>query len=363
MTDLLYSDTETALREAVRSLLADRLTPQDVIDRYDKPEPDGTGLWAALGTELGVTGLLVPEQHGGHGVEAREAAVVQEELGRQVAPVPFLTSAVIATTCLAAAGDSELLPALAAATATAVLCTPLTATTEAPTVSRGADGLITGTVSTVPDAAAATVLLVSVEGRGSVELHAIEAGAPGVHCAPVPSLDMSRPLADVTFGGATSRVVTDDAAGALRQGLLAGAALLASEQLGVAEWCLDTTVAYLRGRYQFGRPLGSFQALKHRLADLLVEVTTARAAARYAADCLATGDPDLDVAASLAQAHCSGVAVRAAEECVQLHGGIGMTWEYPAHLYLKRAKADELALGTPAMHRARIARLIDIPSG
>jgi alkylation response protein AidB-like acyl-CoA dehydrogenase len=123
-------------------------------------------------------------------------------------------------------------------------------------------------------------------------------------------------------------------------------------------------VEYVKTRRQFGRPVGSFQAVKHRLAQLWVQVTQARAVARYAATCLADGSPDTAVAASLAQAHCSQVAVRAAEECVQLHGGIGFTWEHPAHLYLKRAKSDAIALGTPAHHREVLADLLDLaPSG
>ena len=128
--------------------------------------------------------------------------------------------------------------------------------------------------------------------------------------------------------------------------LAAGAAMLAAEQLGVAERCLEMTVAYLKERRQFARPVGSFQALKHRLADLWVAVTQARAAARYAAACLAAGDPDAPVAVALAKAACSDIAVRAAQECVQLHGGIGFTWEHPAHLYLKRAKSASIGFGT-----------------
>ena len=174
------------------------------------------------------------------------------------------------------------------------------------------------------------------------------------------SLDPTRRLADVAFAGCPARLVAP-VGPAWSAALATGAALLASEQLGVAQWCLDTTVEYLKTRYQFGRPIGSFQGLKHRLAELWVVLTQARAVARYAAGCLADGDPDLRVAVALAQAHCAPVAVRAAEECVQMHGGIGFTWEYPAHLYLKRAKADAIALGTAERHRAALAGLVDLP--
>ncbi|CAO0829314.1 hypothetical protein SMICM17S_07576 [Streptomyces microflavus] len=149
---------------------------------------------------------------------------------------------------------------------------------------------------------------------------------------------------------------------AVRRGLLAGAGLLASEQLGIAERCLTETVRHTRERHQFNRPVGSFQALKHRMAQLWLEVVSARAAARNAADALATGSPDAPLAVAVAQAYCSGVAVHAAEECVQLHGGIGMTWEHPAHLYLKRAKADSLAYGSAGSHREEVAELAELPA-
>ena len=180
-----------------------------------------------------------------------------------------------------------------------------------------------------------------------VALYAVEASAARVDH--VVSLDMTRPLADVTLDGVRGELVVGDDAGAdaVRLALETGAALMASEQLGVAQWCLSTTVGYLRERRQFGRVVGGFQAIKHRLADLYVVVESASAAARHAAVTAAEQDPDRTVAASVAQAYCSGAAVRAAEECVQLHGGIGMTWEHPAHLYLKRAKADQIAFGTP----------------
>ena len=152
-----------------------------------------------------------------------------------------------------------------------------------------------------------------------------------------------------------------DAVAAVTAALTAGAAMLASEQLGVAEKCLEITVSYLKERYQFARPIGSFQALKHRAADLWVAVSQARAAARYAAACLATADPDTPVAVALAKASCGDAATLAAQECVQLHGGIGFTWEHPAHLYLKRAKSTSLGFGTPDWHRASLAGLAELP--
>jgi alkylation response protein AidB-like acyl-CoA dehydrogenase len=209
------------------------------------------------------------------------------------------------------------------------------------------------------------VLLVPVAAPGGTELHLVERAGTGVVTDAVVSLDMTRPVADVALEDAPSRLLLEAGAGeqAVRGGLRLGAALLASEQVGIAEWCLRDTVDYLKERRQFGRVLASYQALKHRLADLSMRVQSAGAAAQYAAAVAAVDHPDLLVATSVAQAYCSTVAVEAAEECVQLHGGIGMTWEHPAHLYLKRAKADQLALGSTGDHLDRLAELVGLPVG
>ncbi|MFG1822636.1 acyl-CoA dehydrogenase family protein [Microbispora bryophytorum] len=395
---LLYTEVEEELRAAVRELLADKCSPSAVLDRADSAAAGGTPydaeLWKALARDIGVAGLLIPEELGGSasrqgGASAREAAVVLEELGRAVAPVPFLSSAVLATQALltaagqGAGGDlaEELLGRLAAGEATATLAVSFAASPYAPAApchengaTLGEDGTVTGTVTGVIGAEAADVLLVPVRLARKTEpcvgLCAVEASA-AVRVTPVPSLDLTRPIATVSFASAPARVVAR-AEGLevpwVWEALMRGAGLLASEQLGVAEWCLTTTVAYVKERRQFARPVGSFQAVKHRLADLWLEVVGARAAARNAAALLAEapaagplGD-DAAVAVAVAQAHCAAVAVHAAEECVQLHGGIGMTWEHPAHLYLKRAKADQIALGTPGDHRDALAGPADLPT-
>jgi alkylation response protein AidB-like acyl-CoA dehydrogenase len=360
--DLLYSDTEEALRDSVRHLFADRCPPESVARAYDSAPQDFSDVWRTLAADLGVAGLLVPESLGGAGAGAREAAVVMEEIGRAVAPVPFLSSAVLATVALLRAGDTEVVSELAQGSVTAALVVPLSTAPWDPVagVSIGADGL-SGLVSSVAGAGQADVLVVPVAGPDGLELHTVSRTAGGVEVSPLLALDMTRPLAEVRFAGtASSRVGPADSA--VAEALEAGAALLASEQLGVAQWCFDTTLGYTKQRKQFGRAIGSYQAIKHRLADLWFEVGSATAAARYAADTCARGDEDASTAAAIAQAYCSGIAVHAAEECVQLHGGIGMTWEYPAHLYLKRAKSDQLALGTAYRHRAQLAQLVNLPA-
>jgi alkylation response protein AidB-like acyl-CoA dehydrogenase len=220
-----------------------------------------------------------------------------------------------------------------------------------------------GMVKAVADALPAGALLVPAEGVPN-GLYLVEATAPGVHRIPVVSLDMTRQLCDISFDDAEARqiVVGPGAAAAVDAGLAAGAAVLAAEQLGLAQRCLDLTVAYVKERRQFARPVGSFQALKHRLADLWTTITLARAASRYAAACLADDDPDAPVAIALAKSACCEAAVLAAEEMVQLHGGIGFTWEHPAHLYLKRAKAASVTFGTPGAHLAALATLVDLPA-
>lgn len=358
--NLLYTDVEDDLRSAVRDLLADRCATADVAAVYDGNRAMVTGLWKALAVDLGLAGLLVPEERGGAGATAREAAVVLEELGRAVAPVPFLTSAVVATTVLAGS-DGDLVRQLAAGERTAALVVPLsTAPDDDLPAVRATGDRLTGTVTSVAGALEADVLLVPATAGDEIAVHAV--AATDVTLDPVVSLDMTRQLADITLDDVAASQVVPDAEPAVRRALRAGAALLASEQVGVAGWCLEETVDYLKQRRQFGRIVGGFQALKHRLADVAIGVDSAAAAARNAAAAMAAEDPDFEVATAVAQAYCADQTVTAAEEAVQLHGGIGMTWEHPAHLYLKRAKADQLAFGAPGAHRAHLAGLVDLPA-
>ncbi|MGW1323298.1 acyl-CoA dehydrogenase family protein [Streptomyces antibioticus] len=352
--DLLYAEEEEALRAAVRDLLADHCDAPSVIARAESDAPHDPAAWKALADGMGLAGLLIPEAQGGQGATHREAAVVLEELGRAVAPVPYLTSAVVATEALLACQDEELLGRLASGRTVGVLAVGLhTAPGAAFPAVRLEAGALHGELTGIADAAAADVLLVPATDGG---LYAVEAADATV--TPQISLDLTRPLATVTLTGAAGRRI-GDAEPAVRRALSAGAGLLASEQLGLADWALTETVRYLKDRKQFNRPVGGFQALKHRLAQLWLEVVNLRAAARGAADALATGH-DVEVAVAVAQAYAASVAVRAAEEALQLHGGIGMTWEHPVHLCLKRAKADSIAYGTAGAHREALAELVDL---
>ncbi|HEY2488741.1 MAG TPA: acyl-CoA dehydrogenase family protein [Streptosporangiaceae bacterium] len=388
---LLYSEAENDLRQAVRAFFTERCQPADVLARTERGDAYDLGLWHTLAADLGCGGLLVPESAGGAGASYREAAVVAEETGRSAAPVPYLGSAVVATAALlAAAGpepaadpDRKLLGSLADGTVTAALAVPFESAPDgelprsvrvtgpppggSPAGDPGAgpaagSARLTGTAARLADALPADVLLVPADGV-PYGLYAVDAQAGGVTRSPVVSLDGTRQLCDLTLDAVPARRIAagDTAAAAVRAALSAGAATLAAEQLGLAERCLEMTVGYAKERRQFARPIGSFQAIKHRLADLYVLVAQARAASRYAAACLADGSPDAPVAVAMAKAYCGEAAVKAAEECVQLHGGIGFTWEHPAHLYLKRAKSGSIAFGTPDRHRAALAGLVNLP--
>ena len=389
--DLLYSDAERALSDALASLLADRGGLDKALARVESAQTYDDKLWEAVAADLGCAGLLIPERDGGAGASYREAAAAAEVLGSYVAPVPFLGSAVVATAALLSVAEgaqpstgtpftpakaaADLLAKMADGGVTAALAVPFATApgsgfpasirVAGPRPGDAATGVarLRGMVSGVADALPAGMLLVPADGVPH-GFYLVDMAAEGVGKAPVTSLDMTRQLCDLSFDDAPATLIASGQAAsrALDAALAAGAGILAAEQTGLAQRCLDMTVAYVKERKQFARPVGSFQGLKHRLADLWVSVTQARAASRYAAACLATGSADAKIAVALAKAYCSEVAVQAAQECVQMHGGIGFTWEHPAHLFLKRAKADSIAFGTADAHRAALASLVDLPA-
>jgi len=383
LPDLTYSEQENELRSAVRSVLDDRAPFEAVLARTESPQTYDTAMWKTLAVDIGCAGLLIPESLGGAGASFREAGVVAEEIGRAVAPVPYLGSAVLATAALLSALEvgeagqaghaAELLTRLAAGTVTAALAVPFSSMPGAwvkPTVRIGPgephdpDGTyrLTGTVPAVADALPANVLIIPADGVPPA-LFSVRTDDAGLTRIPVVSLDMTRQLCDLTLENApaTRLAAGPQAELAADAALRAGAAMLAAEQVGVADRALEITLAYVKQRYQFARPVGSFQAIKHRLADWWVAVTQARAASRYAAACLAEANEDAAVAVALAKAACSDAALLAGQEMIQLHGGIGFTWEHPAHLYLKRAKSSSIGMGTADRHRASLGSLANLP--
>lgn len=367
--DLLPSDVEEDLRASVRKLFADRSDAEAVAHHYDDPDADTTALDRAWARELGLAALLVPEDLGGAGAGVAEAAVVAEEIGRAVAPVRFLSSGVLATALAVGLRDAELASRLAAGEAFATVAFPATAAEIRADLTVDGDGdsaTVSGTVAGVMDGAGADEYLV-VAGTGADTVVARVAAAH-VQAAGFLGFDQTRRLADLTFDSAPATVLGrgEQAAQAVRTAEILGRTILAAEQYGVAQRAFDLTLEYIKGRRQFGRTIGSYQAVKHRMADLWLEVSQTGAAAIYAARVAAAWqageetEEEANLCSLVAGSYASTTAVHAAEEAVQLHGGNGMTWEYPLHLYLKRAKADELILGHAAAQRRALAPLIDL---
>ena len=314
------SPEQAALRDAVRSLVS----------------RGGADLWKRLTAELGVTGLAVPEEYGGAGATLAEVAVAVEETGRVLLPLPVLSTALAGLVLGASSGCGEFLPGIADGSLRAAFVFA-----DSVTVS---SGLVHGAAAHVLDGVEADLFVV----RAGAELHVVRAS--DVEVAPAETLDQSRSQATVFFPEAAA-VAVPDADPAVAEELLR--VLLAVESVGAAAHCLDVTVAYLRTREQFGRALGTFQALRHRCADLAVLVASARATV-YAAVSGAT-DSELLVQGPLAKKYCADVFWQVAAEMIQLHGGIGFTWEHEAHRYLKRAKTTQLLHGSPTELRRLVA--------
>jgi alkylation response protein AidB-like acyl-CoA dehydrogenase len=297
--------------------------------------------------------------------------VVAEEGGRALLCAPLLSTAVLAVAALLASGDDvaqkELLPPIAAGDAIVAVApgddgrwAEDAVVASASPVGDAAE--LSGTKRFVLDGATATTFLVAARDRHGVSLFRVDGDADGVLRRPLSTLDQTRKLADVEFTDACGQLVGVAGAGPsmLERALEIGAVALAAEAVGAAQRCLEMTTTYAKERVQFGRRIGSFQAVKHRCADMLVQVELARSAAHYAAACAGADDDDLPLAASMAKSFCTEAFFKVAAETIQGHGGIGFTWEHPAHLYFKRAKANELLLGAPREHRRRVAAGIGI---
>jgi alkylation response protein AidB-like acyl-CoA dehydrogenase len=365
--DFAFSDEQEELRRTVRAFL-EKASPETEVRRLmETPEGFDPAVWRRMGSELGLQGIAVPEEYGGAGCGLVELGIVLEEAGRALLCAPLLSSAVLATTTLLRSDDEEarkrLLPALAAGESVATLAlTEDTArwdTAGVALTATAADGgwLLNGHKNFVLDGATAdTVLTVARAGDG-IGVFLVDGDAPGLVRTPLATLDPTRRQARLEYRDVPATRLRDGGDGwrLVTQVLDRAAAALAAEQVGVAGQALDQAVEYAKVRHQFGRPIGSFQAVKHLLADVLLEVESARAAAYFALLTADSGGADLPAVAGLAKAFCSDACVLAASQNIQVHGGIGFTWEHPAHLYLKRAKTAQLLLGDPQHHRELIA--------
>ncbi|MEW5812102.1 MAG: acyl-CoA dehydrogenase family protein [Actinomycetota bacterium] len=354
--EFVFTDEQQQLRAAVRRFCAERIDERAIRAVMDSDPPHDPTVWTRLGTELGVLGLAVPESAGGAGGTLVDQAVAIEELGAALAPGPLFGTVYLAIPALvAASAPSDLLDSLADGTRTAAF-----AIGDVAAVRSGDDWRLSGTVERVVDAGTADVLLVGADGPDGTALFAVDTDSAAVHKVPLTTLDPTRPQATVTLSDAPARLIAgpEEADRVIAHALHVGSALLAVEQVGAAQHLLDLTVDYAKNRLQFGRPIGSFQAVKHRLADALVAVEHARSTAYHAVWALTYGTDDPALAVSIAQAVCSAALTRVANDTIQVHGGIGFTWEHQAHLYYKRAYTNAALLGSAEEHRARVAELV-----
>jgi alkylation response protein AidB-like acyl-CoA dehydrogenase len=365
-------EDQLELASTVRAFLAKHSPESEVRRLMGEGGRHDPQVWATMADQLGLQGLGIPEEYGGSGFGFRELCVVLEEMGRAQLVSPFLSTAVLAVTALTVSGDVKAaqwyLPGIASGETVATVAIAERAGSWVGdslncTATRSSDvHTLTGHKSFVLDAPSADLLLVFARTDAGLSLFAVEAQAPGVTIAALSTMDQTRPQGEITFDGAPAVLIGTDGDGdrVLAELLDRAAVALAAEQVGGAQHCLDAAVEYAKVRVQFGKPIGSFQAIKHKCADMLLRVESARSAMYYAAMLAATDDPELPAAAAVAKAYCSEAFSHAAGENIQIHGGIGFTWEHPAHLYLKRAKTSEVLFGDPAYHRERLAHLVGI---
>ncbi|MDP3968145.1 MAG: acyl-CoA dehydrogenase family protein [Nocardioides sp.] len=345
------TEEQSELASTVRSLLAKRADSAAVRAASASDQGYDSALWQVLCEQVGVAALAVPEEHDGAGFTLFESLVVLEELGRSLAPSPLLASLVAAEALLVDVGAvaRELLPQLAAGAVATLALAP--AEVRARPAAEG--WVLSGTARDVLDGDRAEVLLVLATTEDGTDLFAVDpADVPATW---VPTMDQSLRLADLELEGVSARLVNAHGAAVAGRAALVGATATAALQVGCAQRALDMTVAYTKEREQFGRPIGSFQALKHRMADMLALVEMARSASWAASYAVSTGSPDAERLTHVAASYCGDALDHVAGETVQMHGGIAITWEHDAQLVFKRAHALGQLFGQAHEHRAALA--------
>jgi len=370
-----HSEEQQLIRESVRTLLSERAGSAQLRAALDQPVGYDLQLWRTMG-ELGWTGLAIPQEYGGAGLGWVELCILQEEQGRRLVPSPFFATCALAAPLVAACGDGAQRASLLRQIASGGVrigcalidtdgrppCDGVTVVLE----SRGADFSLSGVSDFVIHGDSADLLLVLARTPGSqgadgISVAAIPAATPGVTVHRHVMLDLTRPMSRVEFarvGIARNQLLGEPGAAgsAVGEALDLARIALASEALGGAERVLEMTTAYAKERVQFGRPIGSFQAIKHRLADMMIAVEAAKSAAWYSASVADERREELAEAAAIAKSYCCDAFFDCAANAIQLHGGIGFTWEHDAHLYFKRARAAATLLGSPGWHRERLVR-------
>jgi alkylation response protein AidB-like acyl-CoA dehydrogenase len=363
-----FTDEQEQFRWVIRRFLNDKSPTTEVRRLMDTAEGYDPAVWRALSADLALPGIHIPETYGGAGFGMVELCIVMEETGRALLCAPYFSTAVLAANAIMNAGTeaqkADLLPEIASGERLATLAvTELNGDWDPQGIELSAtfvagSYLLNGTKSYVVDGHVADLLIVAARvrengDREGVALFTLAADAEGVERRLLKSMDATRKIARIDFHGAHAQLLgtLDDGVKPVGCTLDQAAVALANEMVGGAQLLLDSAVDYAKLRVQFGRTIGSFQAIKHRLADMLLDVELAKSAAYYAAQAAAVTDPEWPAMAALAKAAASETYLRIAAECIQLHGGIGFTWDNDTHLWFKRAKSSEVFLGQPSYHR------------
>ncbi len=368
----LRSEEQAMLANTLRDMLGDMVDMDAVRDASLTTAAIDRDVWKAI-AEMGLVGLTLPSAYGGADSTFTDLAVVFEELGRHVVPVPLLSS-VMASAAIEKGGTeaqkSEFLPSIASGSSVATVAffedahgSPDDVRTSA---TPGAGGWrIAGRKRFVTDAIHASLFVVSAHTDDGIDVFIVPAGTEGVTVTEVPALDATRPLGELVIDAtvpSNHRLTGADGSEIVHRACDVGVVAIAQEQVGGASRCLEMSVEYAKSRYQFGRAIGSFQAVKHRCADMLVALEHARSVAWHAGATL--DDPgEAAIMVPLAKSVCSDAFLKIAGDTIQIHGGIGFTWEHDAHLYFKRAKADSLLLGSVGSYRDRLAETLGMSLG
>ena len=367
-----FTDEQEQLRDFVRSFLEEKSPESAVREQMDTEQGFDPDVWAQMSEQMGLPALTIPEDYGGQGFTRIEQVVVLEEMGRSLLCAPFFSSAVMAANALMLSGDESAkqahLPQIASGETRGTLAfTEQNGRWDEPGITMAATAdngawRLDGVKMYVLDGHTADLLIVAARTSGGVSLFTVDPRAAGLTRTALSTMDQTRKQAKLTFEGVEATLIGEEGQGwpVLDAVLDLASVALAAEQVGGAQRCLDMSVEYAKVRVQFGRPIGSFQAIKHKCADMLLEVESAKSAAYYAGWCAAEMNDELPQVASLAKSYCSEAYFHAAAENIQIHGGIGFTWEHPAHLYFKRAKSSELLFGDPTYHRELLAQRIGL---
>ncbi|MEO1057825.1 MAG: acyl-CoA dehydrogenase family protein [Actinomycetota bacterium] len=367
-----FTEEQEELRKTVRAFLEAKSSEEAVREQMETEDGYDPAVWSQMGEQMGLQGLHIPEEYGGSGYGYVELGIVLEEMGRALLCAPFFSTVVLAGNTLLLSGDDDAkkqyLPGIASGEtiATVAFTEPSGKWDESGITMEATpsgDGYtLSGTKSFVLDGHVASLIIVAARTTNGVSLFAVDGNASGLTKTSLSTMDQTRKQAKLDFDNVPATLIGEDGKGwdVLQTVLDLAAVSLAAEQVGGAQFVLDMAVEYAKVRVQFGRPIGSFQAIKHKCADMLLEVESAKSAAYYGMWCASEMNDELPSTASLAKAYCSEAYFHATAENIQIHGGIGFTWEHPAHLYFKRAKSSELLFGDPTYHREQLAQRIGI---